>query len=133
MKCDIFFCTSSLHALQRPFQPLGKSIIGNWLQHVVQCINLIALQGKLGHICHKNNNNIGIHLTDMLGCRHSIHKLQLNVHDQDVKIPMILFHQVCSILIADNLKSYLILLLIFIQILLQGFCIGIIILYNCNP
>ena len=72
------------HALHGAAKSLRKRIVADRLQHVVQCIDGIALDGILRRICDKDNDNLGVDLADLLGSHHAIHKLHLDVHQDDV-------------------------------------------------
>ena len=70
------------------FQRKGE--IADWLEYKIQGAHLIALDGILGHVGNKNDDNVLIELPDTFGCGHTIHQRHLNVHQDNVPDWMII-------------------------------------------
>ena len=73
-----------------------RPILGR-LDDVVQRIHLIALDRKLGHVGHKDQDDLPVDLPQAVGRLHAVDARQLNVHEHDVIVGTVMFQKRCRI------------------------------------
>jgi len=84
-------------------QFLRKRKILNWFYYIIHCINFISTYCILDHICDKHDNYFLIHLTDFFCCCHTVHKLHLDIHQNNVKTATVILCDIFSITKYCNL------------------------------
>ena len=88
------------HALGGGAPALGRTVqldaqrpILGRLDDVVQRIHLIALDRKLGHVGHKDQDDLPVDLPQAVGCLHAVDAWQLDVHEHDVIVGTVMFQK----------------------------------------
>ena len=91
--------SAPLHPLDGAGQFGAELIIVHRLQHIIQCIYLVAPDGILCHVGHKDQHHLRIHCPDGFGSAKAVQPGHLHIHKNDVeprRIVLCDFGAVCN-------------------------------------
>ena len=121
-----------LHPLDGTGQFGAELIIVHRLQHIIQCIHLVAPDGILCHVGHKDQHHIRIHGPDGFGCSKAVQPWHLHVHKNDVESRRIVLCDLSTVCDETDLHLQALLLRILPDEPVQAFPCFFLILYDRN-
>ena len=72
----------------------GKVLVTDRLHHKIQRLHLIALNGILREVRHKDKAYARVHLANLTGCLHAVHQRHFDIHEDHVVIGGIIADEV---------------------------------------
>ena len=124
--------SAPLHPLDGAGQFGAELIIVHRLQHIIQCIHLVAPDGILCHVGHKDQHHIRIHGPDGFGRSKTVQPWHLHVHKNDVKSRRIVLCDLGTVCDETDLHLQALLLRILPDEPVQAFPCFFLILYDRN-
>ena len=125
--------SAPLHPLDGAGQFGAELIIVHRLQHIIQCIYLVASDGILCHVGHKDQHHIRIHGPDGFGCSKAVQPWHLHVHKNDIESRRIVLCDLSTVCDETDLHLQALLLRILPDESVQAFPCFFLILYDRDP